>query len=490
MKTYLMLFIIIVTGQICAQVTTFEKTYGGVYAEAGFSVQQTSDGGYILAGRTVSFGGNLQNNVYLIKTDSVGDTIWTKYYVGPSGDIVREVEQTYDGGYIIVGETNSFGAGSHDIYLIKTDAQGDTAWTRTYGSTGWDEGYSVTQTSDSGYVLTGFFSDDSTSDVADAIVMKINSVADTTFWTRTFGAINGTHGDAGFSVQQTSDGGYVVAGLFASNDMNDQALLVKMDPSGDTTWLKSFGGVSSEKAWSVQQTSDGGFIVVGTTLSFGAGDFDVYVIRTDANGNTAWTKTYGGTDLDEGRSVWQTTDGGFIIAGFTYSFGAGSRDVYLIKINSFGDVLWEKTYGGVSAEIGYSVQQTEDGGYIVVGETSSFGAGNLDVYLIKTDSLGNQIATDVEELNSELPSKFSLIQNYPNPFNPTTNIEYSIPEESFVELKVYDVLGNEVATLINEEQSIGNYKTDFTGVNLTSGIYFYQLRAGSFVQTKKMILMK
>jgi hypothetical protein len=490
MKTYLMLFIIIVTSQICAQVTTFEKTYGGVYAEAGFSVQQTSDGGYILTGRTVSFGGNLQNNIYLIKTDSVGDTIWTKYYVGPSGDIAREVEQTYDGGYIIVGETSSFGAGSHDIYLIKTDAQGDTAWTRTYGSTGWDEGYSVTQTSDSGYVLTGFFSDDSTSDVADVIVMKINSVADTVLWTQTFGALHFTHGDAGFSVQQTSDGGYVVAGLYASNDMNDQALLVKMDPSGDTTWLKTFGGVSSEKAWSVQQTSDGGFIVVGTTLSFGAGDFDVYVIRTDVNGNTAWTKTYGGADLDEGRSVWQTTDGGFIITGLTYSFGAGSRDVYLIKINSFGDVLWEKTYGGVSAEIGYSVQQTEDGGYIVVGETSSFGAGNLDVYLIKTDSLGNQIATDVEELNSELPSKFSLIQNYPNPFNPTTTIRYSISKESFVTLKIYNLMGEEVATLINKEQAIGNYDIEFNAKALPSGVYLYRIQAGDFVQIRKMKLFK
>ncbi len=235
---------------------------------------------------------------------------------------------------------------------------------------------------------------------------------------------------------------------------------------------------------------DGGFIVVGTTLSFGAGDFDVYVIRTDANGNTAWTKTYGGADLDEGRSVWQTTDGGFIIAGFTYSFGAGSRDVYLIKINSFGDVLWEKTYGGVSAEIGYSVQQTEDGGYIVVGETSSFGAGNLDVYLIKTDSLGNQVTVDVEELNSESPSEFSLIQNYPNPFNPSTTITYSIPEESMVTLKVYNTISEEVITLVNEFKQVGNYEASFNASSLPSGVYLYRIQAGGFVQTRKMTLLK
>ena len=154
-------------------------------------------------------------------------------------------------------------------------------------------------------------------------------------------------------------------------------------------WEDIFGGVNNDKGYSVQETSDGGYILAGYTYSFGTGESDVYLIKLDSNGDTIWTKTYGGDSYDVGYSVQETSDGGYIIVGYTYSFGAGESDVYLIKTDSNGNVLWTKTFGGASYDMGYSVQETSDGGYIITGYTDSFGAGGSDVYLIKTDSNGN-----------------------------------------------------------------------------------------------------
>src|SRR3989304_100374 len=152
-----------------------------------------------------------------------------------------------------------------------------------------------------------------------------------------------------------------------------------------TTFQKTFGGTSDDWGFSVQQTTDGGYIITGTITSFGAGYEDVYLIKTDANGNTLWTKTFGGTSSDEGYSAQQTTDGGFVITGYTGSFGAGIDDVYLINTNGSGDTLWTKTFGGIGIDYGLSAQQTTDGGYVIAGVTQSFGGGIDAFYLLKND---------------------------------------------------------------------------------------------------------
>ena len=161
----------------------------------------------------------------------------------------------------------------------------------------------------------------------------------------------------------------------------------------DTLWTKTFGGDSSDIGYQVQQTSDSGFIIVGETKSFGAGNSDVYVIRTNPNGDTIWTKTYGGSFYDRGNSVRETGDGGFIIIGETSSFGAGNEDVYLIRTNTNGDTLWTKTYGGADSDRGYSLQMTNDNRFIVTGETKSYGAGYYDAYVLYTDSNGDTLWT-------------------------------------------------------------------------------------------------
>lgn len=361
-------------------VIKFERTYGGTDSDKGYGVEQTLDQGYIIVGSTWSFGAG-QEDIYVIKTDSLGDTLWTKTYGGTNWDRGHSVQQTQDGGYIIAGWSQSFGNGLPDFYLIKTDASGDTAWTRTYGGTGGDDGQCVRQTSDGGYILAGRTNSYGAGDF-DVYLVKTDASGDT-MWTKTFGS---TYIDWSICVQQTSDEGYVVVGMNGSFPGGD-VYLIKTDSLGDSLWTRVYGGGDSDRGYFVNLTQDGGYIITGETSTYGAGGSDVYLIKTDASGDTAWTRTYGGADAEAGLAVQEVQDG-YIIAGRTNSFGAGELDVYLIKTNSSGDTMWTRTYGGATYDWGFSVQQTQDDGYIVTGYTQSFGAGSDDVYLIKTDQNG------------------------------------------------------------------------------------------------------
>jgi len=373
--------------------TLWTRTYGGSNDEEGYSVQQTTDGGYIIAGYTESFGAG-DSDVYLVKTDSSGDTLWTRTYGGSRDDQGYSVQQTSDGGYIIAGYTFSF-PGYEDVYLVKTDSSGHTLWTSTYGGDWRDEGFSVQQTSDGGYIIAGLTYSFGAGP-SDVYLVKTDSSGNT-LWTRTYG---GSDHDWGRSVQQTSDGGYIIAGWTMSFGVgrNDD-YLVKTDSSGDTLWTRSHGGIYYDAGESVQQTSDGGYIIAGSTYSFGAGNDDVYLVKTHVSGTLLWIHTYGGSDWDRGYSVQQTSDGGYIVAGYTMSFGAGYQDVYLVKTGFAGTPLWTRTYGGSGDDAARSVQQTSDGGYIIAGNTESFGAGESDVYLVRVAGEPGGVVMDCEVLS-------------------------------------------------------------------------------------------
>jgi hypothetical protein len=319
-----------------AQVVKFAKTYGGTGIEHARSVQQTSDGGYIVAGFTSSFGAG-GRDILLIKTDAFGNLQWAKTYGGTDDDMNWGgwgAQQTSDGGYIVVGWTFSFGAGGSDIFLIKTDANGDIIWAKTYGGTGNEYGYYVQQTSGGGYIVVGYTN---SFGAGSYDIILIKTLSDGTLqWAKTFG---GTNGDGTRSVQQTSDGGYIVIGwTFSFGAGGMDMLLIKTDASGDVQWAKTYGGIYEDRPTFVRQTSDGGYIVTAYTRSFGAGDFDAFLMKTDANGDIIWAKTYGGTDWDEALSIRQTSDGGYIAAGLSFSFSAGVSDAFLIKTDENGDI--------------------------------------------------------------------------------------------------------------------------------------------------------
>jgi predicted secreted protein len=312
----------------------WEKTFGGSDEDWGFSVQQTKDGGYILLGETESFGAG-GADFWLIKTDARGNKQWEKTFGGSEDDGAAgwlpdwgwgSVQQTKDGGFILLGTTLSFGAGDADFWLIKTDANGNKEWERTFGGSSFDWGLSVQQTKDGGFILLGYTSSFGAR-LIDFWLIKTDARGKKQ-WDKTLG---GRVDDYGSSVQQTKDGGYILLGWTASFSEAYDFLLIKTDASGEKQWERTFGGSGFNRGVSVQQTSDGGYILLGYTSSFGAGGADFWLIKTDANGNKLWDKTFGGSKGDGGRSVQQTSDGGYILLGYTYSFGAGDADFWLIK---------------------------------------------------------------------------------------------------------------------------------------------------------------
>ena len=363
--------------------TVWEKTYGGSGNERGSAVQQTADGGYIVAG---AFDGT---DIYLIKTDANGDQTWSNTFQGSDYGVPRSLQQTTDGGYIMAGDISTGCSATYGVYLIKADAEGNEEWRKTF--VGNMYGASAQQTADGGYIIAGTIWYSSSYDV---LLIKTDGSGDQ-IWSQIF------HESAykiARCVRQTSEGGYIVAGYTASYPSD--VFLIKTDATGNEIWSTSFGGSDSDAPNSVKQTADGGYVIVGNTLSFGAGGYDVYLFKTDVDGNEVWSRTFGGSNWDFGYSVDQTSDGGYIVAGSTQSFGAGSSDVYLVKTDADGNEVWSRTFGGSEADSAGSVQQASDGGYISAGTTQSFGAGGSDVYLLYYKPIETLIAAFSAEPSS------------------------------------------------------------------------------------------
>ena len=411
----------------------WEQTFGGTNNDGAVSVQQTTDGGYIVAGSTSSFG-NGGSDVYLIKTDENGNELWSQTFGGTNNDGAYSVQQTTDGGYIVAGSTHSFGNGGSDVYLIKTDGNGNELWSQTFGSTSDDISYSAQQTTDGGYIITGCVFCNEIGDDQEFLLLKTDENGDS-LWSKTFGETIHWGG----SVQQTTDGGYIISGWNKSfGEAWTDISLVKTDINGDSIWTKTFGGTADDYSYSVQQTTDGGYIICGWTYSFGNEVRHVYLIKTDGDGVELWSQTFEGLE-GEGfiDFVQQTTDGGYVISGSTYSFGNGGLDGYLLKTDENGDSLWIKTFGGIGDDGFGLVQQTTDGGYIICGWIYSFGSAITDVYLVKTDSQGNITSTfeiPLPNPNRKLEKLVDILGRETKPQSNTPLIE--IYDDGTIEKKI------------------------------------------------------
>lgn len=356
----------------------------------GYDVQQTRDGGYVVVGET-HVGPNVIMTLWILRLDSLGDTIWTRKY-RPSGwaDCGTAVTVTPDQGFLVA----TWAAGIDTltpgtIYVLRTDSLGDTLWSRFYRfGTSDEEVFRVIPTADGNYVLAGYSIRHS---CLYALLFKIDGLGDT-LWARTYGD-SASGGAYGGCVAQTPDHGFILSGFVIAAPQGAQGLLLRTDSMGNPLWTRTYGGCGDDEFGA--DNAPNGFIAVGRTDSYGAGGSDAWVLWLNDSGDTIRTRTYGGPEDDDGRGQ-PTFGGGCIIASQSFSFGAGACDVWLVKTDSVGDTEWTRTFGGPGWDGPNYVRQTRDSGYIIVGSTNSFSAYN-GVYLIKTDGSGSAAVADSRE---------------------------------------------------------------------------------------------
>ena len=518
----------------------FARTYGMRNRDYALSIQQTTDGGYILGGYTDSFGAG-DADILILKINPQGGLEWVKTFGGSNYEEAFSIHETNDGGYIVAGPTYSFGAGSSDFSVLKLNFQGNLEWAKTFGGNDLDFPLSIQQTTDGGYILAGYTASFGAGNY-DILVLKLDFQGNLE-WVKTFG---GNYDEAVWKIQQVSDGGYILAGYtYSFNANNADILVLKLNFQGNLEWVKTFGGNYDDIARSIQQVSDGGYILAGYTASFGAGNYDILVLKLDPQGNLEWVKTFGGNYEDIACDIQHTSDGGYILAGSGWLSCAISYDFLVLKLNIQGDIEWIRTFGGSNEDKAVSVQQTSDGGYIIGGLTWSFGAGSSDFLVLKFSSDGsypgciNSCIPIVNSLNdtvkpfalnttspspaiqsiipitlspsilifdicdpievSEFPFPSEKSFSYPILFfeayysipSNSIIIKYTMERESKISLDLYNLSGNFIKNIYKGLQKEGDYKFEIgTKEEITQGIYFIKLKADKSIFTRKITILK
>ncbi|MES2748306.1 MAG: T9SS type A sorting domain-containing protein [Bacteroidota bacterium] len=476
----------------------WKKCLGGFSDDRAESIIQTLDGGYIAACTSSSNDGDVtqqygQGDIWIVKLFANGSIDWQKSFGGSTDDHAQSIIQVTDGGYIIIGFTRSSNidvVGSHgdsECWVIKLNATGIMEWQKPIGGSERDFGFKVKQTSDNGYIIAGAtYSNDGNITTtnhgqSDFWVIKLAANGNIQ-WQNTFG---GSGADTAYSVDLTTDGGYILCGSTSSNDGDvtghhgsEDAWIIKLNSLGGLSWQKAIGGSSSDRLYDIKNTSDGGYIAVGSTSSIN-GDLALddhqgkqWSVKLDANGVIQWQKTYGGSGQDNALSVIETTTGGYIIAGSTNSsdgdvtglhINDNYSDSWIVKLSTNGALQWQKTLGGMEIEIGTDIKQTSDGGYIFSGGASSIdgdvtglhGIGNLDAWVVKLEP---ELSTPDFIKNS--------ITIYPNPVSEI--LQFQMDES----ITINKIIITDVSGKILIEKS-GN-RTSIDVQNLSSGTYILQ----------------
>jgi predicted secreted protein len=367
--------------------SSWANTYGGTEDEDAFWVQQTSDRGFIVGGTTASFGVSGQD-FWIVKLNSDGKIQWQRAYGGGGNDALFSGQQTSDGGYIAAGLTESFGAGMRDFWVLKLDDDGDIEWQNAYGGSNNDGPASaIQQTSDGGYITGGFTY--SFGEGGDLLVLKLDALGNIE-WQKNYG---GTSVERRVqNIRQTSDSGFILTSTTTTTDVTpSSAWVLKLEDDGDIQWQKAYSDAeASIDVEDIQLTNDGGYIVLAERyVPLGPLGQDFWVLKLEDDGDIQWQKAYGGTGNDDAQPIRQTSDGGYIMGGSTQSFGVTGEDFWIVKLYSDGNIQWEKTYGGSRDDEAISLVQTSDGGYIAAGGTDSFGTEDKDFWVLRLNEDGD-----------------------------------------------------------------------------------------------------
>ncbi|MFA5033748.1 MAG: FlgD immunoglobulin-like domain containing protein [bacterium] len=452
------------------------KWIGRQESQYAGDVKQCPDGGFIVAGKLDKDPGSLKEyDFYLVKTDSAGDTLWTKNYGSDDkSEMANSIQICDDSGFIVVGTRDRGMYG--DIFALRTKANGDTVWTKIYNLMDKNYGNYVCKCSSGGFLIAGKVTSNTY-----ACLIRIDEDGDT-LWTRKYGPGNDEWASC---VQECNDGNFIVSGYsFVGASAGGSVLLMKVDTLGDTLWTRTYGTTELDMGYSVQECADNGFIIVAETYPSGSDKNNVYIIRTNSTGDSLWTRIYGGAQNDLCTSVLECSEGGFLVSGESYSFGSNA-DIYILKLNANGDTTWTKTYDGM----GYN----DNGGYLAKCASGYIIAGTATSYMYPYILLIRLSSIGVEEKG--ITKQTTTLNASPNPFNSFANIRYTLANTGHATLKVFDISGKPVRTLINKVQSSGAYNVQWdgksvTGKQLPNGYYFYQLKTATETRTQKTLLVR
>jgi hypothetical protein len=460
----------------------WSKEYGGDRYDEANGVQRTPEGGYIAVGYTQSFGLGRWGNGFVVKTDKSGDTLWTRQFGGPGSDVFVSVKVLPDSGYIMTGLSDSE-VNFEQLWLVRMSKNGDILWQKTYGGPAKDIGYCVLSTSDGGFLISGTSSSFGGGD-EDFWLLRTDANGDS-LWTKRYGT---TGRDYGFDMKQTRDGNFIVTG--PREDMN--VWLLKLNANGDTLWTRTFGGTNYQESTGVIETADGGFLISGSATPV-SGNLQAMLIKTDSLGVEQWSHLYGTSQYEEGRQVVESPSGGYLLAG---NAGDAAMRYWLVRVNASGDTLWTRYHGTPGTTRCFDIIAADSGDFVVAGNIyDPVNDGNAALTRVAGDG-----TVGVEPM-PQRPTTVVLHQNYPNPFNPETQIPFTLSERAFVRLSIVDILGREVALLVNEVREPGNASVTWNGrgrggISLASGTYFSVLRVGGSSDeaattiTRRMLIVK
>ncbi len=455
---FFMFFSIVFSSNSISQWITWQKTYGGPHFNEGTSIVETPDGGYLAVGNDRI--GQIERTLVL-RLNQLGDTLWAKFLME---DFPSKIIQTLDNNYVILGAYTT---------VIKIDIEGNIIWQS--GPFDWDKIFNtIIQTSDGGYVICGRI-DSGT--LSHPYLFKINSEGDS-LWEKVY--TDSIFFGAFYDMDIANDNNFVMVGNFSDSAfISDKLSIMKTDQLGNVIWLQRYDSLMYYTTRGIVISPDNSIIIAGS----------FFISKFNSTGNLNWLKLYDSLNFIDLRNVTLTKDGNYVFTGTWDSIGNFTLYTVLLKTDTSGNELWHKLFGFNNSDRGEQVKSTSDSGYVIIGRREPYLAGQI--YIIKTDKNGfANPPIGIVPISNSIPENYYLSQNYPNPFNPVTNIRFSTTESEIVKLLVCDILGKELAVLVNESLKPGSYEVKFDATNFASGLYFYTLESGSFRETKKMVLIK
>ncbi|MCH7534218.1 MAG: T9SS type A sorting domain-containing protein [Bacteroidetes bacterium] len=462
------ILICLLTGTVVGQDSAY--TNGGIKDEIGYSFCTNGSDGYVLTGSSRSIG-NGSEEMWVVNITDQGTLIWEKSFGGVHHDIPRSIERTVDGGYIIYGSRWDGGNYRQDGYLLKLNSSGNKIWAQYHGGTNVDDGIGMEETSDGGFILSGYTN--SWGSLGDYHVIKtdLNGIEQ---WSTNIGS---SVKDISFDVIETNEGDFLVAGLksgffeyskFDFYEAHSDIMMYKLDVNGNEKWSKLYGGTQNELVAQTLESPDGGYYVIGSTQSLGAGSFDIYLMKLDTGGTIEWEKTYGGNGFDYGASIAISSDNYLFITGSSnVDTTNNTTDVMTIKTDLDGNEIWTVFSGGTGSEYGKCVRATPDGGCAVLGYTNSIGAGLNDFYFLKFSANGELILFSAKTTGLD----DAEVNLFPNPTVDKINI--SINNNFLCTDFIYDLIDVSGRTVYHKEETASQVELDVT--HLAPGVYFYRI---------------